>query len=87
MDLDCIKYGGMTRKLKKLFNDRKIPPSVRPFIPIVCDEKGIVFVPGFGVRDDSVSADEKKDLYIAVCIGKVNELKNNRFHLGNEVYK
>ena len=52
-DGDSMFYGGMTRKLKKLFNDRKIPVSQRRLIPILCDDKGIVWVPGCGVRDDN----------------------------------
>ena len=64
-DGDALYYGGMTHKLKKLYNDRKIPPSVRDRIPILCDNKGIVWVPGFGVRDDK--ADKKQDLYVAIC--------------------
>ena len=51
-DGDSVFYGGITRKLKKLFNDRKIPISKRSLIPILCDDKGVVWVPGFGVRDD-----------------------------------
>lgn len=49
---DSYFYGGMKRKLKKLFNDKKIPLSERESLPILCDSKGIVWVPGFGVRDD-----------------------------------
>jgi tRNA(Ile)-lysidine synthase len=51
-DGDSYYFGGMTRKLKKLFNDKKIPVSIRSKIPIICDDKGILWVPGFGVRDD-----------------------------------
>ncbi len=54
-DGDSVFYGGITRKLKKLFNDRKIPISKRPLIPILCDDKGVVWVPGFGTRDDGNS--------------------------------
>ena len=57
-DGDAYYYGNMTHKLKKLFNDKKIPLQKREEIPILCDEKGIVWVPGFGVRDDGGSADE-----------------------------
>ena len=53
-DGDAYKYGGATRRLKKLFNDCKIPPSVRDKIPVFCDDSGILWVPGFGVRDDGV---------------------------------
>ncbi len=50
-DGDSYKFKGITRKLKKLFNDKKIPPSVRDFVPVVCDNSGILWVPGFGIRD------------------------------------
>lgn len=49
---DAYYYGGMTHKLKKLFNDRHISPALRDRIPVVYDRRGIVWVPGFGVRDD-----------------------------------
>ncbi len=51
-DGDSYYYGGMTRKVKKLFYDKKIPPSQREKTPLIIDEKGIVWIPGFGVRDD-----------------------------------
>ncbi len=49
---DAYFYGGITHKLKKLFNDKKLPMRDRETLPILCDAKGIVWVPGFGVRDD-----------------------------------
>ncbi len=54
-DGDSYKYHGMTRKLKKVFNDRNIPPSERDLIPVVCDSKGILVVPGMSVRDGAKS--------------------------------
>lgn len=54
---DSYYYGGMTHKLKKIFNDRKMPLHERETLPILCDEKGIVWVPGFGVRDDGVHSE------------------------------
>jgi tRNA(Ile)-lysidine synthase len=53
---DSYFYGGMTHKLKKLFNDKKMPLKERETLPILCDEKGIVWVPGFSVRDDGADA-------------------------------
>ena len=50
-DGDSYVFGGMTRKLKKLFNDRKYPMDVRRSLPIVCDADGIVWVPGFPCAD------------------------------------
>lgn len=54
---DAYYYGGITHKLKKIFNDRKLPLRERETLPILCDNKGIVWVPGFGVRDDGGRAD------------------------------
>ena len=51
VDGDSYIFGGMTRRLKKLFNDRGIAPEVRAGLPIVCDSEGIVWVPGFAAAD------------------------------------
>lgn len=54
-DGDAYRYRGMTHKLKKVFNDRNIPPMERDFIPVVCDQNGIVVVPGMSERDGAKS--------------------------------
>ena len=77
-DGDTIFYGGHRKKLKKIFNDLKIPPSIRSSIAIVCDDDGVVWVPGVAVRDDNVSPEERKDLYIALGIGKSDILSERR---------
>ena len=51
-------------KLKKIFNDKKIPLGERNKIPVVCDSQGIVWVMGFGVRDDEPS--DKTKLWLTV---------------------
>jgi tRNA(Ile)-lysidine synthetase-like protein len=50
-DGDAYRYGGMTHKLKKLYNDRKLSPEQRRKWPVLCDEDGILWVPGFGERE------------------------------------
>lgn len=50
-DGDAYRYGGMTHRLKKVFNDRNIPPFMRDLVPVLCDEEGIVFVPGLKICD------------------------------------
>lgn len=67
-DGDTVYYGGMTHKLKKLFNDRKIPLSLRKRLPILCDDRGVVWVPGFGVRDDRVPKEKRSGLYAVLCM-------------------
>lgn len=62
-DGDSYKFGGMTRKLKKLYNDKSIPPSQRQNVPLLCDKEGIVWAPGFKVRDGAVGT----SVYVAIC--------------------
>lgn len=80
-DGDSIYYGGMTRKLKKLFSDRKIPNSKRVLIPILYDDSGVVCVPGFGVRDDG-GKNDGDSLFAIFGVTSVNE--EHRFYFGNE---
>jgi tRNA(Ile)-lysidine synthase len=65
-DGDSYVYGGMTHKLKKLFNDKSIPSENRSLIPVICDGDGILWVPGFSVRDGGNKNSESK-IYIAVA--------------------
>lgn len=48
---DSYVFGKMTRKLKKLYNDRNFDETTRRTIPIFCDEFGIVWIPGFPTAD------------------------------------
>jgi tRNA(Ile)-lysidine synthase len=49
---DAIRLPGGTKSLKKLFIDRKIPASMRPYIPVVVDDMGILGIPGIGAAMD-----------------------------------
>ena len=69
-DGDTIYYGGITRKVKKLYCDKKIPLSVRKKLPLLCDDKGVVWVPGFGVRDDGAPSEERRDLYAVLALNE-----------------
>ena len=64
---DSYRTGGITRKLKKLFNDRKIPPSLRNKIPVICDSEGIIWVAGFAVRDNQ-KIDKNKQLWVTIYL-------------------
>ena len=81
---DKIFYGGMTHKLKKLFNDRKIPNSCKAAVPVLCDGSGVVWVAGFGVRDDKTDDKASDKLYITLGIGKGKELFEPRLHSASE---
>lgn len=45
---DEMTLSGGTKSLKKLFIDRKIPAAERPGIPVLADERGILWACGFG---------------------------------------
>lgn len=62
---DSYVYGGMTHKLKKMFCDKGVPKSERYLLPIICDKKGILWVPGFSQRGGG-KKDAQKKLYVAV---------------------
>ena len=49
---DSYRSHGMTHKIKKMLIDAKIPVDMRDRVPILCDDRGIVWVAGFGARDD-----------------------------------
>ena len=67
-DGDSVYYGGMTHKVKKLFSDLKIPRSKRRLIPVLCDDSGVVWVPGFGVRDDGGIVGNDGNLFVTLAI-------------------
>jgi tRNA(Ile)-lysidine synthetase-like protein len=60
---DSYFYGGMTHKLKKMLIDAKIPRDLRDRVPVLADDNGVVWVPGFGVRDDGGGARLYASLY------------------------
>jgi tRNA(Ile)-lysidine synthetase-like protein len=59
-DGDAYRVGGMTRKLKKLLNQEKIPLSLRERLPVVCDDGGICWAPRCPARTDG----QKNKLYV-----------------------
>ncbi|MBQ4574873.1 MAG: tRNA lysidine(34) synthetase TilS [Clostridia bacterium] len=57
MDGDRIFCGGMHHKVKTLFSDRKLLLEGRRTYPILCDDEGILLIPGIACRD-GVKADD-----------------------------
>lgn len=66
---DVLVMGGMTRKLRKLYNQKKIPLRLREQMPLLCDEKGILWAPFVGARDGV--SDGETGILILVDIGDV----------------
>lgn len=49
-DLLTLSRRNVTKSLKKLFCEAAVPVEKRGFIPVLCDDDGIVWVYGFGVN-------------------------------------
>lgn len=58
---DRYRYGNMTRTPKKMLADKNIPAQLKKNYPVLCDDDGIVCMPGFPPRDglDGRSAENK----------------------------
>ena len=48
---DRIRIRGMSKSLKKLMCEKKIPLELRSRLPVICDDCGIIAVPLIDVRD------------------------------------
>jgi tRNA(Ile)-lysidine synthetase-like protein len=64
---DEIYFHGMHRKLRRLYNRKKIPPRIRQQLPLLCDEKGILWAPFIGMRD-GVSFDGEEDYMVELLL-------------------
>ena len=54
---DTFRYGGMTHKVKKIFSEKKLTATERRSIPVICDDEGILWIPGFPLRDGLCDGD------------------------------
>ena len=64
---DAFWWHGHHRKLKKLLCDCRVPQSLRDRLPLLCDEDGILLVPGIGVRDGaSCKEDTEHPFYVSI---------------------
>lgn len=59
---DRILCGGMHKKLKKLFCEKKIPLDMRAKLPVFYDSNGIVWVPLVALRDGENKSKEKIEI-------------------------
>jgi len=74
---DSLRIGGMTKSVKKLFNEAKIPVDDRDRFPLVCDDKGIVWIPGVGLCDRVRNSKTGEIFTMELIVSTVNE--NKRF--------
>lgn len=63
---DRIRTKGMSKSVKKLMCDAKIPLELRDRLPVICDDDGILAIPFVATRDGAAAKD--KDTATAVKI-------------------
>ncbi len=80
---DTIFYSGHTHKLRKIFTDLKIPMSERKYVLLLCDDKGVVWIPGLAVRDDGNTGDNGT-LKVELLLGKGDGASKKRVHTVSE---
>jgi tRNA(Ile)-lysidine synthase len=86
-DGDSYRYGNMTHKLKKIFNERNIPLSKRGLVPIICTDDGPVWPIGFPKRDGAVVTDEQNTLYIALAYDNCENANKSFYFKQNKISK
>ena len=67
---DAYRYGNMTRRVRRLMADAHLPHSLRATLPVVTDGRGILWVPGFGVRQGEGSGEKGEPLFAYFLYGK-----------------
>ncbi len=69
---DKICIHGINKRLKKLFIDKKIPKEYRHIIPIIFDDKGILYVPFVGIADRAYCKKNTNGIHITTCLDTAN---------------
>ena len=69
-DGDAYTSGGITRSVKKHFSDTKTDRRHREYIPVICDESGIIWVPGMQPCDRVKPGRNNKTITIVVEFSK-----------------
>ena len=63
---DKIKRGGISKDVRKLMSEHKIPLKDRDRLPVVCDDEGILWIPGIALRDGTEQKGNTKTITLSV---------------------
>lgn len=67
---DVILSGGMHKRIRKLYGEKGVPLFLRPRLPLLCDESGVLAIPGICVRDGAQVRSGDPALCIRVYLHK-----------------
>ncbi len=59
-----LKNRGCTKALTKLYNEYSVPTELRDALPIISDDKGVVWIYGIGIAQRVAPTDSTKEIYI-----------------------
>ncbi|MBR5112192.1 MAG: tRNA lysidine(34) synthetase TilS [Clostridia bacterium] len=63
---------GVSKQIRKIQNERKIPPEIRDSIPVICDDKGILCAYGCGI-DARFAVSDKTERIIIIRLEECAE--------------
>ena len=67
---DKIRRGGISKDVRKLLSEKKIPLIDRETLPIVCDDNGVLWIPGIALRDGTAAQENEKSIKLAIFKAK-----------------
>ena len=67
---DVILLNGMHKRVRKLYSEHGVPLALRARLPLLCDENGIIAVPGICLRDGAAASQDKKSLDVRIYLHK-----------------
>ena len=67
---DVILSGGMHKRIRKLYGEKGVPLSLRARLPLLCDDCGVLAVPGVCVRDGARARSGDPALCVRVYLHK-----------------
>ena len=65
---DRILHGGMHKRIRKLYGQSGTPLYLRPKLPLICDDQGVLAVPGVCLRDHCAPNQGDTILYIRIYL-------------------
>ena len=74
---DALRIDGMTKSVKKLFQEAKVPMEKRNGLPFVCDDEGIVWIPYVGLCDRVRQSDRNEIFTMHLTFNNNSETENN----------
>lgn len=72
---DRILQGGMHKRIRKLYGQYGIPLHLRTQLPLLCDEDGVLAVPGICLRDGCKPLPGCDALYVGIYLRKQNHFE------------